>query len=119
MRKKIYYALFIERNIMKDLVIKYMLVKKIEDMKSKEIEDNNELLHMIIDCNEVSKRELEKFCKIKYELPIINSYAIIIKRKYLKKLKSINGIINIENDACLTAQSEKMVESDLKRLKNE
>jgi serine protease AprX len=64
------------------------------------------MVQVIVNCNENDKyeNELKKLGRVKYRLPMINSYVLEIPEQYIKDLNGIEGVDKVEHDALITAQ---------------
>lgn len=63
-----------------------------------------ETIEIIIECNTEKERLIAELGKIKYALPMINSYVIEINKEDLFKLNGIKGIKAVHQNAHITAQ---------------
>lgn len=63
-------------------------------------------VHVIVRCDEYEQKqyELEKFGKIIYRLPMIDSYVIDIEKDKVKYIQSNEDLWQVEVDAHITAQ---------------
>lgn len=77
----------------------------------------NNKIQVIVHCMEYEKRQkvFEGLGYIKYKLPMINSYVLEVDEAGLEAIKAMEGPLNIEYDAHITAQMNrvnKIIESD-------
>jgi len=77
----------------------------------------NNKIQVIVHCMEYEKRQkvFESLGYIKYKLPMINSYVLEVDEAGLEAIKAMEGPLNIEYDAHITAQMNrvnKIIESD-------
>lgn len=73
------------------------------------MKDNN-IVQVIVHCKDYESRRtlLENLGYIKYRLPMIDAYVIEIDKSKLDIVKEIDGLINIELDAHITAQMNRV-----------
>lgn len=66
------------------------------------------MVELIVECNINDKLEklIQEFGKVKYRLPVIESYVIEVPKKYIHNLKNIKGIKAVYEDAHITAQMD-------------
>lgn len=74
-------------------------------------------LQVIVNCsmNEEKEREIKKYGRLKYRLPMINSYVVEISKEYIEQLTKIEGVEKVERDTGITAQmnvARKTVKAD-------
>jgi len=102
---------------MNQLLLLLSLMKRRNNIYKKDsiVSDNNivcgqgldkETVQVIVNCQETekTKEEFRKIGKIKYELPMINSYVLEVSRGNINRLEGIEGVVKIEQDTHLTAQ---------------
>jgi serine protease AprX len=67
---------------------------------------NMDMIQLIVECINSEEREktINKLGKIKYKLPMINSYVIEIPKKNLKELSSLKGIKEVHYNTTIAAQ---------------
>lgn len=67
-------------------------------------------IQVIVHCNDYESRRvtLENIGQIKYKLPMIDAYVIEIDKMKLDEIKELEGLIDIELDAHITAQMNKV-----------
>ncbi|GKX31651.1 serine protease AprX [Vallitalea longa] len=65
-------------------------------------------IQVIVNCSKDDKyeNELKKLGRVKYRLPMINSYVLELPEKYVGKLNGIKGVEAVEHDALITAQMD-------------
>ena len=70
------------------------------------LSSKNELLQVIVSGTDYEKEEkhINSLGKVKYKLPMINSYVVEIPKNKIGQLRSINGIKKVEHDTHITAQ---------------
>lgn len=63
-------------------------------------------VQVIVNCsqNDEYENELKKIGRVKYRLPMINSYVLELPEIYVSELRGIQGVEKVEQDALITAQ---------------
>lgn len=84
---------------------------------------DNEMIELIVECSVDDKWEnmIKQFGKVKYRLPIIDSYVVEIPKKYIHNIKDIKGVKAVYQNAHITAQmnnARKIVKWDFARNRN-
>lgn len=69
-------------------------------------------VQVIVHCMEYEKRQklFESLGSIKYKLPMINAYVIEVDEEGLEVIKSMEGLLEVEMDAHITAQMNRVGE---------
>lgn len=72
--------------------------------------EKNNKIQVIVHCKDYEDRRnlLEKLGHIKYRLPMIDAYVIEIEKNKLDQIKELDGLIDIEMDAHITAQMNRV-----------
>ena len=70
--------------------------------------NNTKNIQVIVNCSQDERyeNELKKLGKVKYRLPMINSYVLELPERYVKRLSGIKGVETVEHDALITAQMD-------------
>lgn len=80
-------------------------------MIGKSMMESNKI-QVIVHCSDYESRQLvlENIGRIKYKLPMINAYVIEIDRSKLDIIKEMDGLLDIEMDAHITAQMNRVLD---------
>lgn len=72
--------------------------------------EDNDKVQLIVHCKDYEDRRkiLEQLGYIKYRLPMIDAYVVEIDREQLDLIKGLDGLIDVEMDAHITAQMNRV-----------
>ena len=72
--------------------------------------DKKNKVQIIVHCKDYENRRLilENLGHIKYRLPMINAYVLEVDKHKLNTIKELEGLIDIELDAHITAQMNRV-----------
>jgi serine protease AprX len=86
---------------------------KIENKKNTLSEDT---VQLIVECSsEEEECQICKLGKVKYRLPMINSYVVEVPKNNINKLQELKGVRKVQEDSHITAQmdiSRKVIKAD-------